>query len=209
MKFTINIKKLHLFVILFVIFVVGFVIAYGGNQPIVMGHSGGEVDATVTSPILNNGVQITQSLSLFLDDLYTKINSIQNNLNEINPNLNLINSKISACPSGMNRVGDFCIETTRRNPANWPTAVATCSANARHLCSGAEWVAACFSDRSSSWGGTWGGSNGEWAGDVITGVSANVDAAAVYGYGQNCDNTHVAYRIDNVNPPFRCCKNMI
>ena len=44
MKFTFNIKKLHLLIILFVIVVVGVVIAYGTGNPSNFGHSFGELE---------------------------------------------------------------------------------------------------------------------------------------------------------------------
>lgn len=43
MKFYFNLKKRHVFSIIGIVFFVGVVIAYNGNQPNVMGHTDGEI----------------------------------------------------------------------------------------------------------------------------------------------------------------------
>ncbi len=49
MKIEINIRKTHLILILTFLFLATFVIAYGGNQPTVVGHSIGEIQGASPS----------------------------------------------------------------------------------------------------------------------------------------------------------------
>lgn len=66
MEFRINIKKRHAFAILAVIVFVGIVIAYGGTQPNVMGHT----DSEIRLPVLN------QNLDAWSGTVETRLNAI-------------------------------------------------------------------------------------------------------------------------------------
>lgn len=199
MRFSFDLKKKEVISFIALVVLSSFVIAYGGTQPNNLGHTGGEIEISSISgsPSLNNWAS-----------------GLQGQVNAIASDLNNVESDISVCPTGTNKVGDFCIDSIKRNGGlgtNWVLAVNDCANLGMHLCSGREWVAGC---RASS-GSGWGGSSGEWAGDVINAGSGNIDRSAVYGIGGvsdtlvDCHKTNVAFSILDGNPGYRCCKNLV
>ncbi len=55
MEIKINIEKKYAWLLLITLFAVGFVVAYGGNNPQVMGHSFGEIEGVAPNCNHNNG----------------------------------------------------------------------------------------------------------------------------------------------------------
>jgi len=227
MKFTINIKKLHFVILLFVIIVVGVVWAQQQTLPTPNpGHNSGEILVrAITQP--GHPTFINQTLESWLGWLGGKVLDNSQDITALDVRVDVLEAP-TTCPSGMNPVGDFCIDIVRTDPAgrDYSTAIAYCRNQGKHLCSGREWVAACFSSGGgTSWGGPWGGTGvygGEWAGDVVDSInvgnpSITVSVAAAYrsqapssgsSLGTTCP-TASFHRIDNINIPFRCCKNKI
>lgn len=63
MKIEINIKKTHFILILTFLFLATFVIAYGGNQPAIVGHSIGELQDVAPNCLTNPGHTFCQAAS--------------------------------------------------------------------------------------------------------------------------------------------------
>lgn len=73
MKIEINIRKVHFIVIIALLGIGGFAIAYGGNQPNVMGHTDGEIRL----PALN------QNLDVWSGSINTQVVSHTSSINTI------------------------------------------------------------------------------------------------------------------------------
>lgn len=69
------------------------------------------------------------------------------------------------CPTGMAKVGSFCIDLAESTAQTWPAAVATCAARGLRLCLDSEWATACTGGYSSITGmvGNW-----EWVGELYS-----------------------------------------
>ncbi len=196
MKFTINIKKLHFVILLFVIIIAGFVIAYGGSQPQVMGHSGGEVDATINYPGL--GTQ-TYSLNYFIQNIYDREVVDDGALSSVNGSVTTLENKVNNCPTGMTKVHDFCVDSSPRSATTWTGAVTNCNTAGLRLCSTIEWSTACLSLGPNGWATS---NDGDWAGSLV-----NNNAAMRHGVSNSC----TIHGIENYGTIriYRCCKNMI
>ena len=200
MRFYFDLNKRHVIALFGMIVLVGIVIAQTPPNP---GH-----DSTQLSV---SGVGFSGAYPVFPNNnLNTWLGVLANSVNTLDTRVD--NLEAGICPSGMNPIGDSCIDAVQHAPTiDYPTAVAYCRNQGKHLCSGREWISGCYAGMASSWGTPWGGSHGEWAGDIVTAASGNIDAAAVYGFGlfsaNDCPKTHVAYNILDPRPAFRCCKN--
>ena len=182
MKFSFNIKKRHLFPLLGMIVLVGFVIAQTPPDP---GHIATQV---------NIGGSVGTNLENWANNVVTTLAQHVQTMSGLQAQITALGN----CPGGgtMVPVGDFCIELSARSANTWAFAVNDCSDEGLRLCSGVEWVSACVIWGPSGWIV---GSNGNWAGD-----NTGNDAALEYGVLNSC--TRTGSQSSSTPELYRCCK---
>lgn len=200
MRVTFNLDKRY-FSFLLLVVLIGFAIAQTPPNP---GHD--------SASIVASGVGFTGAYPVFPNNnLNTWLGVLANSVNSLDTRLNVLEA--NSCPSGMADAGDFCIDTTKRLGGlgyNWHLASVYCGQLGFHLCSGREWVAGCWQAQGAA---GWGSAQGEWAGDITTAGSANIDRAVRYGITSSSTASFADCHKTVVNTPitdlysFRCCKS--
>lgn len=105
---------------------------------------------------------------------------------------------ISKCPTNFVAVGnEFCIQANTQTSSTWETAAIACQnvQGNSHLCSWAEWFAACQANSPSIFNMTTG--TGEWVNDALSDTEA-----LVLGNG-SCSSRNAVQT--NLQRNFRCC----
>ncbi len=126
--------------------------------------------------------------------------SVDDNADNHDALADLVDPTQVQCPSGMleSALGGFCYdETPNEAKPHWGAALA-CLNRGAHLCSGAEWMAACLKNQSAFDGPP------EMADDFVGGVSASKLMAKG---GNVCEGATADTENGDATHPFRCCRD--